>query len=452
MSRKLVQRLLITLGLLAVVGVVGVVVLGNGKTTHREVPRRGCGAGQARCLPACTRTVGPSTDLSSALRAASGGAVICLTSGSYTVGTTLSGVTPASAVTLEPASGATVTLPRALILRAPIQNLTITGFHAPSNIAGGIAIVSSGGSVKQVAITYDNFDGAGHPGDAQLVLRDTARGSDIQIAHNTFTDVSPCPETCSEATIELANTAADNGPDGVTIQGNLISGGLADGIQWSGSESGTRVLNNEITGKLQASPAQCDVYGGNCPHTDAMQFVGSSRNVVVSGNYVHNDTDAILQADGSNTNPTVTNNVLAVVNANIRAVQVAGWKGGTFTHNTVSSAATWDCTHDNACSAGITLTNNVFMGGFGYGVQTGGGQFSPEAYNLTASCPHACGPHDIVGKPTFKGGPSPTSYPGWQLAPQSLGVGNSSEGTNRGVSSFSSTPGPGKPPAPASGS
>jgi hypothetical protein len=391
-------------------------------------------------LPACTESFGPSANLNSVLRAAPAGAVVCLGSGTYSTGMNLSGINPARTVTVRPGDGATVIFAGGgLSLSGTTQHLAFIGFIAPSNFQGGLAI--SGSGVAHVAFAYDNFDGTAAHGQGQVGLSNLAARSDVTLAGDTFINVSPCT-SCAEGTISVFNSGADNDPDGVTIANNLIRGGLADGIQWGGKESGTRVLNNEITGKIQASSAQCSAYGSSCPHTDGLQFVGDSRDIVLSGNYMHNDTDDILQADGSNRGIIATNNVFAVADTSIRAVQVAGWQGGTFSHNTLNSYSTWDCTHDGACTSGVSMTNNVLMGGFGDGVQTGGGQFSTEAYNLTASCPHGCGSHDIVGRPTFQGGAKPGTYLGWRLATGSLGVGNASDGANRGVGAFSVTLGP----------
>jgi hypothetical protein len=395
-------------------------------------------------LPQCTETIGSKGDLAAALRAAAPGTVLCLDSGVYEPAKIISGVTPASLVSIEPAPGATVVFTATLTLAGPIQDLALLGFQAPSNLQGGITIDSSAGPVTNLAISYDNFDGSEAPGEGQLVIADAPARSNIIISHDTFTNVSPCPDGCGEGTIYLYNTAADNDPDGVTIANNLIGGGLADGINIGGSESGTHILHNEITDKLQGSSSQCAAYGGvgGCPHTDGIQFEGDSRDVVISGNYMHANTDDLLQADGSNTDITVTNNVFAVADPTVRAVQVAGWHGGVFSHNTVSSYSTWDCTHEQTCTSGVTLTDNIFLGGFGYGVQTGGGQFSSESYNLTTYCPVACGDHDLRRLPAFRGGPAPRDYLGWQLAPGSVGVRDASDGSNRGANDFSVAPGP----------
>jgi hypothetical protein len=218
---------------------------------------------------------------------------------------------------------------------------------------------------------------------------------------------------------------------------------LADGIQIAGQESGTRILNNEISGKQQADGSACAPYGGGCPHTDGIQWVSDSSDMVVSGNYMHGNTDDLQQDDGTNTNITVTNNVFAVADTSVRSVQVSGWHGGRFSHNTMNSLATWDSNHDGEPTSNVTLTDNVFVGGFGYGSTTADtGQFSNESYNLTTDCPNSCGPHDIKGRPTFAGGAKPSSYTGWELASGSLGVGNASDGQNRGADDFSISAGP----------
>lgn len=394
-------------------------------------------------LPACTLSMSPARSLDSVLHAAASGAVVCLSSGTYTSGLDLAGISPASSITIRPADGATVVFAGALSLSGTIERLTFSGFEAPSNLRGGVSIVGDGAA--DIAFTDDNFNGSGSPGQGQVALSNLRARSDVSLTDDTFIDVSPCAD-CGEGTIQINNTGADNDPDGVTIADDLISGGLADGIQWGGSESGTRVLDNEITGKLQASPSQCGAYGGNCPHTDALQFVSDSRDIVLRGNYLHGNTDSILQADGSNTDITVTDNVLAVSDATTRAVQVAGWRGGTFSHNTVNSLATWDCTHDDVCTSGVTLTDNIFQGGIGRGIQEAGGQFAVEDYNLTAACPDGgatgCGAHDIHGAPRYVGGLAPRTYGGWALAAGSPGRADASDGSDRGAHPSSDPPGP----------
>jgi hypothetical protein len=148
-------------------------------------------------------------------------------------------------------------------------------------------------------------------------------------------------------------------------------------------------------------------------------------------------------ADGCD-HETVTNNVfdLTTSDATPFTITMLSDNGSTITHNTFVNGS---CPYNLSCgivklgnkpgdpvSKGTILRDNILSSD---GVSNGQGTvlgLATEDYNLYA-VQKGTGTHDILGTPTYVGGAHPTTYAGFALAPGSLGKGNASDGTDRGI-------------------
>lgn len=397
---------------------------------------------------ACTQTINSSANLQTTLAGASGGAVICLSSGTYSTGLTISGVNPTSTVTVQPAPGATVTL-NSVNINASSSHLTFTQFVSPSDIRGW-NISGNGGSTHDITFSYDYDNGncpngpASCGGTGLITTYNLPANSNVVMSHDWIVGVSDSNGSY-EGSIELINTNACQSPgDGVTIDHLLFDAGISDGIQFAGSECGTHITHSMFVNKIEPSGSACVGYENNsCPHVDSIQTVNDGTGITITGNYFNNQIDCELGADGTDVNQTFSNNVC--VDSGYRQITVSAWTGGTVEHNTfapASQTSVWDCNHAAQCTSGVTARNNIFLGGVSNGVQTAGGQFSTFDHNM-GGCPPATNPctNAIGGTPTFTGGATPTSWIGYRLTGPT-GHNAGSDGTDVGNNDWTTTPGP----------
>ena len=98
-------------------------------------------------------------------------------------------------------------------------------------------------------------------------------------------------------------------------------------------------------------------------------------------------------------------------------------------------------------NAGVASKNTVVRDNIAGALDVSGSGVV-EDHNLVATGT-APGTADIKGAPTFQGGSSPTTYNGFLLTGTSLGKGNASDGTDRGITASGSTTTTPPPPPPA---
>lgn len=452
MTRKAIAAFAVALAVVIAAGLYALVA--SDKRNPPAHARVAGGTSASTAIPrlaACTQTIGPSAGLSTTLRTAPGGAVICLRSGRYLTGLALSGITPPTAITLQPAAGAIVSIGY-LTITAPTTNLTVTGFEAPSNFAGTVAINADNGAVREITFSYDNFDGGWHwgtstgPGAGPAILvrnlgSVTANLSNIYIQHDRLVNWTPMTDG-AEGTIQLSG----EGSTPTSISHNVISGGLSDGIQIGGSSA--TITNNEISDKWQAAGSQCVGFAGNvCPHTDGIQLVGASG-VTISGNWLHDNTDAILADDGPNDNLTISNNVMSLDPTHGNSRVIEGEFNGTFDHNTFIGNVNVGQDHGGNRSV-LAMTDNILAGGVSYYPSRHTGvTYSAEDYNLWNGGGGA-GPHDRSGAPAFTNTSGScyqlrcsATYPGYRLSPGSPGLSAGSGGASIGAAPQAIAPGP----------
>ena len=218
-------------------------------------------------------------------------------------------------------------------------------------------------------------------------------------------------------------------PSGVTIQNSLFAGGNSDGVQNGGR--GVRILNNEFRDMQQ-------IDGASGVHADSIQLYGSAE-TVIRGNWFHNVAVGIMCADGCD-HEVVEDNVFAV-NGSPYAVQLLSDSGSVFRHNTMLDYGT--CDYNQPCgilylgnksqdpaSQGTVLKDNILTRVCICSGSVSG--LAEQSHNLVTNGP-ANGTADVRGRPTYVGGPGPTTFAGFALAAGSLGKGNASDATDRGA-------------------
>jgi Bacterial Ig-like domain/PKD domain len=357
----------------------------------------------------------PST-LAGVYASAQGGDVIHLAAGSYG---TFSGGSKPSVVTLIAQPGATATMyPN---LGAGVNNLRLDGLTLQGMFLSG---------ARNVAIVNSRF--------TDMSRIDTPAGvsnANILIDHNTFDGITACG-TCYEGRLSVRgydNTA----PVGVSITNNHFgNGGCSDGIQVIGNAYGVQVgPGNEFSGIRQ---------NGCSNHVDSIQLYGS-RHTQIVGNYFHDDDTIIMAPDGGD-HEVITDNVMIGAGYSA-AVQLGSQDTTTFSHNTVVdvSVRLGSKTGGEASSNGTNDDNVMLRSGFSI---DGSGCSCSFDHNLYSSSGDSRGTNATVATPAFVGGASPTTYSGYQLAANSPGRGNGSDGKDLGARIGASTPPPPDTTAP----
>jgi hypothetical protein len=388
-------------------------------------------AGAARATAAsttCDLNAGPS-NLGAEISAARPGQTVCLAAGSYGTVTGAAKAGPAP-VTIEPAPGASVDMTVAF---NGASNLVVTGVTLDNATVQGAThdvtlsystVVSSG----QIAIYPDQMTSA----------------SNIVIDHDTLVNQS-CG-TGLQGRIDVQDVGPNNSnPVGLTISNNYLSGGSADGVHLDAG-SGIQVLNNTFT-----------QFGdqGSC-HTDAIQIYGSASHIIMKGNFFYDQQNtagcSLGMWDGGDHNLFEDNVVAGNPNSGCyAAVDLLDDNASTVIHNVFAyggclphglpSNPCGEVMLGGKSSQGAgsgTLIRDNIMTDFANGDGGLNSTFS-EDHNL---CRNGCGrtvgdtgpsTGDLKGVPQFVGGPTPSTFDGFQLAPGSPGVGAASDGTNIGL-------------------
>ena len=312
-----------------------------------------------------------------------------------------------------------------------VSNVRITGFCSSSQLHscpstgssstdGLLVQVSGQGNNSNITYSYNSMISNG-----VNVSNNALANANILIDHNSFIGFTSSNES------SRVNIVSDNScPNGITVSNNIISGGVADGMNTSGNSCGTKFLKNDISDIVESS---C---GGI--HCDGFQDNGGGVNTVLDGNYFHNVTNCWQITDGT-TNLTITNNVCSTASDSTHSGQLSP-TGLVFSHNTIASPQAMNVGNNSAGqpASNITSTNNIFNGQLVVnGGQTVSGPFT-QNYNLCYSGGCA-GANSLSGKPTYVGGSIPSSYTGFVLTSSSLGYGAANDGKDMGMCTTSST-------------
>jgi len=360
----------------------------------------------------CTAGAGPA-NLSSVFAAATPGSVICLVAGSY--GSFSGGAKAAPGVTLRPAAGvsrAEVTI--GLNFR-PASGITVDG-------------VSLTGAQFEYAgtrnITVRNSDLIGN---GRVVFRtEQMANSNVLFEGNRLAGQNVC-SGCFDARIHLPNRN-ESQPSGVTIRGNLFTGGNADGIQ-NGS-NGTVIEGNQFVDIRQ---------GDGGAHTDAIQLYGS-KNTIIRRNFFHDVSMCIMAPDEAD-HELIEDNVCVqrVGNGLVGGLQLGSDDGSIIRHNTWYDSGARDCDYDTRCgimSFGHKPVDDVSRNTQIYDnlvAEISSLEGNQAAHHNLFTFSRRSGTGDIFGMPTYVGGQRPSTYAGYRLAPGSIGKGTASDGLDIGA-------------------
>jgi hypothetical protein len=371
----------------------GILILGSAQLAHA----------------ACTQTLNPGANVTTAISNAASGSTICLNAGSYPNIKVFS-VNKTNDVTLQSSSGktASVSVNIEQSNHIKLQSLTITSLEIDTNQNGG---------TKNVSILNNTFTG-------QAVIN-TANNSNanILINGNTFDGINVCP-SCYEGRLEVISNPFMNQPSGVVISNNHFGGsGESDGIQIGAY--GVVITGNTFDGIIQGSYSR---------HVDALQLYGSSHTTIVNNIFKNGDT-YVMAPDGGNTE-VFKNNIFVGHGSYVWKIQLGSHSDDIFSHNTLigSLGASFDKKVGSTNSSNILVQNNIVMGGALLRSTDSSGAESCTgctfSYNLFSSSPR--GTNYLVGTPTFVGGDNPATWSGYQLKAGSLGYKSGSDGLDMG--------------------
>jgi len=365
----------------------------------------------------CTTTIA-AAGLQTALDSATGGAVICVNSGT-TADITLTAKSYSSDVTVQPAAGATVAFGGFDL--NDVDHLHVTGVGGEGATATVGATSVDGSSGCSVDLTFDHLTYTAGAFFGQLFA--CSHDQNLLWDHNRHEgDISGGME---EGRFRiLANGAGPAAPLGLTVSNSLFKGGCADGLDLAGDPYGVQIgPGNEFTGIDQ----------GTCgPHVDPIQGLGS-RHTLITGNYFHDDAGSGGILSANEPDLTVTNNVFASC-CYPHSIVVKGAIRNTYTHNVFNGDIAWGLDNDNRCGDDEVVNDNVFYNTADHGVVP----FLDDcpAFTYTASHNLNCGcggSGDIDGTPVFVGGATPTTYAGFRLAVGSPGYLAGSDSQSMGI-------------------
>jgi hypothetical protein len=246
----------------------------------------------------------------------------------------------------------------------------------------------------------------------------------IVLERNRLPGIDVCTD-CYEGRIEVVGHA--DGPSGVVVRDNQVGpGGNADGIQVSAT--GVEIVGNRFVGIHQGE-------GADAPHTDALQLYGARR-TVIRGNDFRDVSTGIMSPDGGD-HEVIEHNTFDLAGYPY-AIMLGGDDGSVIRHNTMPD--TGDCFDGAPC--GTLLIGPGPDGGPSRGTLVADnilGRLSIDAAsvgvraerNLVAA--EDLGGDNVLGAPTFVGGPRPRDRDGFRLAEDSLGVGAAPDGRDAGA-------------------
>jgi hypothetical protein len=354
---------------------------------------------------AANASASPST-LASVFAAAGAGDTILLEAGDYG---TFRGAMKAGMVTLRSKPGAVVKIEAEF---SPAANITLDGVNLE------YALIANDATHD---ITIRNADVTG-----PIVLRTgELHDADILLDHNVHRDWDACGD-CVEGRISL--TATNARPSGVTIQNSEFRGGFSDGIQ--DASNGTRIVGNSFH-DIPLPDA-----GG--AHVDALQLLGTD-NTVIKGNYFARVPTGIMAADGVN-HATIEDNVFAgTPHGYPYAITLFSDVSSVVSHNTLADGA---CGFNVRCGVlrvgskpgsaagrGTIIKDNILSD---ISVSGGPATTGEQHHNLIRAGGRSRGTN-LAGLPTYRGGAQPKTFADHALSPSSLGVGDGSDGANRGA-------------------
>jgi hypothetical protein len=354
----------------------------------------------------CTITI--ATNLAPAIQSARAGATICLASGTYG-DISLTSVAKSDDVIVQPAPGADVAIGE-LVFRM-VSHLRFTGVGGSMRIGGLDLDPADDDPTWSHDLTFDHITWT-----AGATVRTRGADQGILFESSVF-DNLPAPLYEGRVTVRGYNNTQ---PVGVTIRNSHFSGGCSDGVQVVGDAYGVQIgPGNEFVGITQDPCAE---------HVDPIQLYGS-RYTVITGNFFHDNSTAVMAPDGGD-HERITNNVF-VAGGYPQVLQLGSHRDGLIAHNTFVGGSIGVAAHKEGerPSTGQVVRDNIFTGDL---LTPDPGNI--EHHNLCQAGDRDCrDAHDVKGSPVFVGGAQPTTRAGFKLAPRSPGRNAASDGSDIGI-------------------
>jgi hypothetical protein len=356
----------------------------------------------------CTTTISPGSNLATAINGMSGGQTLCLNSGTYSSGLSLSGIskTPRVMITSVTGQGATIT---GLSVNNGTSGLTFDHL----TFSGTTTVGASGAQPHDITFQYSSFNSA-------YVALESLVNANVLLDHTTHNDTSNSSgNPCCRLIVEGSSTQNS----GVVVQYATVRGGNTDGVRF---DQGATLQYSEITQVIEQ---------GTPNHTDSFQcYLCGSGGVVLRGNYIHGSTDSIGIYDGS-TNTLIEDNVIDETGLRPWGIESYAGVNAIVRHNTVLYGPSCDfgmvcglidLNTKGASSGGIQVYDNIATS---IGVASGQ-TISRRDHNLLRTGASAS---DISGSPIFQGGSLPTTFLGFKLTAGSAGHLAASDGLDVGA-------------------
>jgi hypothetical protein len=297
----------------------------------------GGGGGSA----SCTQTLSSGANLSTAISSASGGAVICLNSGSYSVNVTKAN--KSSMVTIQPAAGASPTLGYSMLNQATnlrFQDLKFTG---------GIEAL---GPASKLQFVGNEFVGPfGFHGNGQEQSNGT-EVTDVLFDGNYLHDLD---YSGNQGTANGYGLTASNGVSRFTVTNNTIKSTASDYLQFASPNTVT-IDHNTFLGP--------SLLGSHQDHQDLVQIFGGGKNVTFTNNVARNTEtqESLLFQEGAFSNVVIENNLFDHDSRGYTC-QLYQSSGMIFRNNTVVGSH-WGCLFrdlaSSAAGSGYQIDHNVF--------------------------------------------------------------------------------------------
>lgn len=349
----------------------------------------------------CPAALSVGVNLASAVASAANGSTICLNAGNYG-SVNFFNIPRTGFVTIRSASGVSARLSpqvgNSRFLR--FQNVTLSS----------VLVNSCSLNIEFVGTPFA-------PNDSGLIFDASSCASST---HNYLVD-GAIFDRVGMALYEGRLNCRDC--NGVTIKNSTFSGigsEPSDGIQTQGNTRNLTLSGNRFSGILESL---C-----GATHCDAIQLQGGGT-TLLSGNLFENGDTFIMSPDGCNA-VTATNNIFNGSTSTYDfKLQFGSCSNLTFTHNTLKQAGVAiDSKSGQPASSNALVRDNIFAGQSP--IKTSGGN----------GCSGCTVTGNLTATPTYVGGVTPSTWPGWALAAGSPGKGAASDGKDQGATTFGPTP------------
>jgi hypothetical protein len=289
----------------------------------------------------CTQTLAAGASLSNAVSSAAGGAVICLSSSSYSVSVTKAN--KSSMVTIKPAAGAAPSLGYSMLNQATnlrFQELKFTG---------GIEAL---GPASKLQFVDNEFIG---PFGIHTNGQQQSNGTEVTDVLVDGNNLHNLDYSGNQGTANGYGVTASNGVSRFTITNNTIKSPASDYIQFA-SPNTALIDHNTFLGP--------SLLGSHVDHQDLVQIFGGGKNVTFTNNVARNTEtqESLLFQEGAFTNVVIENNLFDHDSRGYTC-QLYQSTGMIFRNNTVVGSH-WGCLFRDLASSsagsGYQIDHNIF--------------------------------------------------------------------------------------------